>query len=67
MRELLSLKFISTEAYENDSTKLNINAYDNLDLKLPERDELVSGTENLNRYLNILPTIKTLVSAHHVW
>ena len=28
---------------------------------LPERSEMVEGTTDLNRYINILPTVKTLV------
>ena len=41
--------------------KIDIAAYERMDLKLPEREALVAGTENLNRYLNILPTRSTLV------
>ena len=41
--------------------KLDYVAYERLDLKLPEYAELVPGTDNLNRYINILPTRSTLV------
>jgi hypothetical protein len=36
-------------------------AYDAIPIKLPERSDIVPGSGNLNRYLNILPTESSMV------